>query len=282
MKNNRVFTFLLITCGWSWISWCVGLYYLADGINDESINQFIKYFYIGVYGPFIGAILTTIYFGSLSEAWVLLKKLFIWRFPLINYVVVFMLPLALLGSGIVLYSYFMGSPGAFEKQVVWTIPLTLWRCLYAGPLGEELGWRGFLLPELQKNNSAIKSSIIVGFIHFSWHLPLFWAPFGTLLSGQSVSPLLIATYVMLVISWSCIQTWLVNNSNGSVLIAILFHLFVNAGVALIFFPDIYSNPYYAKTVYYLSAVITIPFAIFLCLKTKLNAKNIKVNSAIGT
>ena len=35
--------------------------------------------------------------------------------------------------------------------------------LFAGPLGEELGWRGFALNELQKKHSPIKSSIIIGF-----------------------------------------------------------------------------------------------------------------------
>jgi len=277
MKNHKPLLFLLIAFGWSWINWSIGLYFLSDGVNDETISQFVKYFFIGVYGPVIGAIITAAYFGGLEETLALLKKLFIWKYPAFNYLFVFALPLLFLGSGIVLYALFIDSPGSFEKQTVLTIPLLLLRSLYAGPLGEELGWRGFLLPELQKNNSAINSSIIVGFIHFSWHLPLFWAPFGTLLSGQPFSLLLLSTYIVLVICWSCAQTWLVNNSKGSVLIAILFHLFVNAGIVLLFFPEIYSDASRAKTVYYLSSVVTIPFTILLCLKTKLVSKSVPLH-----
>ena len=33
----------------------------------------------------------------------------------------------------------------------------------AGPLGEELGWRGFAQIELQKKYSPLKASIIIGF-----------------------------------------------------------------------------------------------------------------------
>ncbi len=35
--------------------------------------------------------------------------------------------------------------------------------LFAGSLGEELGWRGFVQNHLQKRYSPLKASIIVGF-----------------------------------------------------------------------------------------------------------------------
>ena len=53
------------------------------------------------------------------------------------------------------------------------IPTILWAGLFAGPLGEELGWRGFLLPEFQKRFPNLKSAIIIGIVWFIWHIPLF-------------------------------------------------------------------------------------------------------------
>lgn len=277
MKNHKSLLFLLISFGWSWINWFIGLNFLSNGIGEESTNQFIKYFFIGVYGPFIGAIISTMYFGSFKETLGLLKKLFIWKVPLNNFLVAIVLPLLFLASGIALYALFIGSPGVFENKLL-AIPAVLFNSVYIGPLGEELGWRGVLLPELQKNNSAIKSALIVGLIHFSWHIPLFWAPFGALVSGQPLSILLILTYLVLVICWLGIQTWLVNNSNGSVLIAISFHLFINAGIVLLFFPELYTDANRSKTVYYLSSVVTIPFTVYLVLRTKLNSKLAKTKS----
>ena len=244
------------------------MYYLSLGTTDETMNQFILYFFIGVYGPFIGSIITTKYYGSFKDVLDLFKKLFIWRMPLINYLTVIVLPLIFFGSGIGLYALFVGPIGSFENKV-WAIPALLLNSVRIGPLGEELGWRGFLLPELQKYNSPLKTALIIGFIHFIWHLPLFWAPFGTLVSGEPLSVFFILTYLALVTCWSVVQSWLVNNSNGSVLISILFHLFINAGVALLFFPMLASDSHASKVVYYASAVVTIPFVIYLALRTKL-------------
>lgn len=274
MKNRKAFLFLSITFAWSWISWFIGLDLLSDGVNDKTINQFITYFFLGVYGPSIGAIVTTIYFGGIQDTLDLVKKIFIWKLPVLNYLVVIALPLLFLASGIGLYALFFGSPGVFENKSL-AIPALLLNSIYIGPLGEELGWRGFLLPELQREKSAVKSALIVGFVHFSWHIPLFWAPFGALVSGQPLSIVLILTYLVLVICWSAIQTWLVNNSNGSVLIAILFHLFLNAGIALLFFPELYGDAYRSKTVYYLSSIITVPFTVYLVHKTRLTFKGHK-------
>jgi len=39
-----------------------------------------------------------------------------------------------------------------------------------GSAAEEIGWRGFLLPNLQKKHTAFVSSIIVGILWGVWHL----------------------------------------------------------------------------------------------------------------
>jgi membrane protease YdiL (CAAX protease family) len=39
-------------------------------------------------------------------------------------------------------------------------------------LGEEIGWRGFLVPELTKQMSFTKASLVSGFVWAIWHSPL--------------------------------------------------------------------------------------------------------------
>ena len=39
--------------------------------------------------------------------------------------------------------------------------------------GEEIGWRGFAQPELQRRRSALRAAVIVSVIWAGWHLPLF-------------------------------------------------------------------------------------------------------------
>ena len=44
----------------------------------------------------------------------------------------------------------------------------------AAGIGEEFGWRGFLLPRLQTRHNALVSGLIVGVAWATWHIPLFF------------------------------------------------------------------------------------------------------------
>lgn len=222
MNWKKLFVFLILTFLWSWILWIIGLNYLSDEINQKSISKFLVFFFVGVYGPTISGIITTLFFDGLKGLFELIKKLFIWKVPLKYYLYIIFLPLIFVSIGIVLYGQFLGEIGGFDKMAYLSIPTILLTGLYAGPLGEELGWRGFLLPEFQKKYSTLKSAIIIGFIWFVWHIPLFWAPFGTLVSGEAITIFPVIIYFMMLICLSIIITWLVNNSKGSVLISISF------------------------------------------------------------
>ena len=265
----KVLLYLIIAFLWSWINWFIGLHYLSAGINSETINKFITFFFIGVYGPTFSSIVTTLYFEGFSGIVTLLKKLTIWKAPVKSYLTIIFLPLICLLSAVGLYSLFIGSVGQFNTHAFVAIPSILWASLPIGPLGEELGWRGFLLPELQNRVSAFKSSLIVGVIWYCWHIPLFFAPFGALVSGAPLTFLPLLIYFVFVVCLSCIYTWLVNQSKGSVLISLLFHLCINAGIGLIFFPDLKEH---TKQLYYLSTPAFLLFAIYLEATTKFDKK----------
>ncbi|MGB5371997.1 MAG: CPBP family glutamic-type intramembrane protease [Flavobacteriaceae bacterium] len=266
MNRKKLIVFLLLTFLWSWILWIIGLKYLSDGINQETINKFLVFFFVGVYGPTIAGIITTLFFDGPMGVFELIKKLFIWKVPLKYYVYLILLPLIFVIIGIALYSQFIGEIGGFDKMAYLSIPTILLAGSYAGPLGEELGWRGFLLPEFQKRYSNLTSAIIIGFIWFIWHIPLWWAPFGTLVSGEPISLIPVITYFTMLICLSIIITWLVINSKGSVLIAILFHLSINAGIALLFYPELNMD---FKKVHLLSSIGMLIFTGFLIVKNKL-------------
>ncbi|MFT3949610.1 MAG: type II CAAX endopeptidase family protein [Agriterribacter sp.] len=258
--------FLLIAFLWSWIFWLIGLHHLSAGITDETMDRFARYFYIGVYGPSISAIITTYYFDGFRGVIALLKKLLLWKTSLVIYLVIFFLPLLLIAAGIGIHALFIDNVGHFDRSAITAAPLVLWAALFAGPLGEELGWRGFLLPAFQNSYSPVKSSLIIGVIWYCWHIPLFFAPFGTLVSGATLTILPLITYLAMIVCLSCLCTWAVNRSKGSVLIAILTHLFANAGLGLLFFPQMRDS---YKLIYLLSTPAIIIFTLFIAIRTRL-------------
>lgn len=87
--------------------------------------------------------------------------------------------------------------------------------------GEELGWRGFALPQLAGRMGVGPASIVIGVIWAVWHLPLFYAPYSDTY-GQSF-PL----YLSQVVGISVAMGWLYWRTNGSLILVMLLHAAVN-------------------------------------------------------
>lgn len=107
------------------------------------------------------------------------------------------------------------------------LPVTLLLCLFAGPLGEELGWRGYLRVELDKKYSFIQASIVAGLIWAFWHAIL-W--FGDVAFMGGATGLLLVIYiianVVVMTSLVIIMNVVMQRSNN-LLNAIWIHLFNN-------------------------------------------------------
>jgi hypothetical protein len=146
----------------------------------------------------------------------LLRRLLIWRVGAGWWVAV--VALSTLALGAVGLSVLLGGdtpdvtttiPGAVVLFVIFIFPGS------AG--GEELGWRGFALPQLQARRSALGASVVLGVAWGVWHLPLY-------LTGADIRPLsLFAPWVLLTVAASVIYTWMYNGTGGSLLIVVLFH-----------------------------------------------------------
>ncbi len=117
------------------------------------------------------------------------------------------------------------------------VPAFIFLTVAAG-MGEEFGWRGFLLPRLQTRHNALVSGLIVGVIWAIWHIPLFFIK-GTSQYEQGLQGgllLAILGYGLFVIANSIQFTWLFNNTRGSVLLAAVLHGSSNAWAGYI---DVY-------------------------------------------
>jgi membrane protease YdiL (CAAX protease family) len=97
--------------------------------------------------------------------------------------------------------------------------------IVGGPLGEEIGWRGYALPRLTQRWGLAPASVLLGVVWACWHLPLFFLAGLTTYSdqlGQSFP-----TYLLQVTAFSVAIAWLMGNTRGSLLLAVLMHSAIN-------------------------------------------------------
>jgi membrane protease YdiL (CAAX protease family) len=87
-----------------------------------------------------------------------------------------------------------------------------------GPMGEELGLRGFALPRLQTSKSPFSASLIIGVLWAAWHIPV--------LIGRD--PVSIIAFLLLAFMLSFLFTFLFNKSKGSLIPVLLFHAAQNS------------------------------------------------------
>jgi membrane protease YdiL (CAAX protease family) len=97
-----------------------------------------------------------------------------------------------------------------------------------GAMGEELGWRGYLLKELHKRHSLFMSGLLVGIVWGFWHIPL-WIISGY--SGISLV-LYVAYFLVSIVSTSLVIT-VFYSRQWNLLIPIWIHFLFNFVLRLV-------------------------------------------------
>lgn len=163
----------------------------------------------------------------------LIKGFLIWRVGWIWYLTAFFLLPIIFLSAVLINSAWTGLPidfsttaahmifGASAKLPALVLPFFIFDFLTNG---EEMGWRGYVLPRLQAKHSALISSLILGAVWALWHLPRYLTPHnsGSFLLGT-----------IKILADAILYTWLFNNTKGSLLLTTIMHAAENtAGVFL--------------------------------------------------
>jgi len=183
---------------------------------------------------FVSLFITWLTLGKVAMK-TLFKRFFLWRVGWKWYLVAILLLPTLRFAAIPLTSWLTGVPADYSHPMIRdVVPLDVpllymilpWILFEIITNGEEMGWRGYVLPRLQAKYNALTSSLIIGVIWSIWHLPKF---LGTGLSGERSFPWFTVAHLALAI----LYTWLYNNSRGSLLLVTLFHASSNtAGMFL--------------------------------------------------
>lgn len=236
------FFFAFLLSWYPWILWHLHVPKATGGINPL--------------GPLVAALLVTALTSGRAGLKKLLGRYLPWRTSWRWYAVAVALPVLLVAvSGLLTVA--TGAPWPARTQfAAWPslLPGFLFTFVFVG-LGEETGWRGFAIPQLQTRYSPAVASAILAPLWALWHLPLL---------GKEFPPAVIPPFLVSVVAGTFLLTWLLNRAKGALLPMPLLHATVNTvGAAYVFTmftgADLVRLWWIYAVVWSLAAAILFPF-----------------------
>jgi membrane protease YdiL (CAAX protease family) len=222
VKSHPVLAFFALTFLITWSLWAVII-----GLKLPLSAGYVP-FVVAAAGPSLTGLILSYIIGGSRAVKSLLAKGIVRRVELKWYATVLLLPIVLALGSLGLY-VMLGHPwppfAMFSKGYL--LPLAFVQVLLlGGPLEEELGWRGFVLPHLQARFTALGASLIVGVMWALWHLPAYLIPW----SSQHLP---LVPYLLHFAALSVLFTWVYNHTQGSLLPVLVFHTSVNLFTAFL-------------------------------------------------
>ena len=213
---TRIWAFFFLTFAWSWTCWL-----LSPAVKPQSPSLATMLMFAGSFGPCMAAVLVVANAGGRAGLRAWFGRCLQWRIGWGWMALALLLPAALMAAAAAVHVALGGPtrPSSAAGHALMTAANFF--LVFGGPLGEELGWRGYALPSLQDRCDWRVASLGLGLVWGVWHLPLFFID-GT---SQALTPL--ALFLLSVVAMSVVFAWLVNRTAGSVVAATLLHTGIN-------------------------------------------------------
>lgn len=171
-------------------------------------------FFAAVWAPAVASLSIIVSMRGLSGLRAFLVRVTLWRSTWLWYAfIVAGIPAVFFAGSCIKGTGFPGISVPGNDGLLW---MAMGLSIIKGPV-EELGWRGFALPLLQRKLAPVWAGLVLGCTWGLWHLPAFIAS-GTQQSGWSFVPFFAGTVAI-----SLIMTALFNASSGSILLPAMMH-----------------------------------------------------------
>jgi uncharacterized protein len=219
VRKHPVTWFYILAFGISWLG-MISIVLSARAITpfDSPYFQLLSIFY--VIGPAFAAVIVSQVFEGKAGIGDLLNGLLRWRVGLVWYVIAGLGPVGLLTLAQVV-TKLLGLPVTITMPQLNLSPYLIFSfavSIFANTC-EEIGWRGFALPQLQKRYNALIATLIVGTLWALWHFPLVF-----LAGPMAEAPFL---WFITIVTNAFIYTWIYNSTKGSILLVALLHVSLN-------------------------------------------------------
>jgi membrane protease YdiL (CAAX protease family) len=226
MKSRPVLLFLLIAYGWTWL---VALPLLAQRRGWLALGLPEAWEGLAAFGPLIGALVVA---RSAGGARLIVAGLRHWRVGTRWLLFCCLSPFVLLAIAALAVRTGTGEwpdTAALGSGELATLAGVLDLVVIAGlaqGLGEEPGWRGWLLPRLRQRYRPLAATLVLFPLWLFWHLPAFLGrPEFGVAQFAAFSMGILAAAIWLTFIWE---------GTGSILMAVGWHALINVtrGIAL--------------------------------------------------
>ena len=216
--STRVWAYFVLTFAWSWTCWL-----LSPVVKTQSPSLAAMLMFAGSFGPSMAAVLVVANAGGRAGLRAWFGGCLQWRIGWGWLALALLLPATITALAAALHIALGGSirPSPAAGHALMAAANFFLVFLLGGPLGEELGWRGYALPSLQESFDWRVGSLGLGLVWGVWHLPLFF------ITGTSQVHIPLALFLLSVVAMSVVFAWLVNRTAGSVVAALLLHTGIN-------------------------------------------------------
>jgi membrane protease YdiL (CAAX protease family) len=209
------FFILTFVIGWGVMAMLILFLDQIEAVFGE-VTSTNPVFILAVYSPAIAAVALVWRHGGTSDLRSFLGRLGRWRMPVVWWLVLVLgIP-----AGKYLSAAFNGTLTEFPFSPWYGVLPAIVAALLIGPV-EEIGWRGYAQPLLQRRFTPLVASLILGTLWGLWHLPAFLLG-GTEQNAWSFGPFMVGAVAI-----SVLMTPMFNAARGSILVPALFHFQLN-------------------------------------------------------
>jgi uncharacterized protein len=172
MRKYPVTWFYILAFGISWLG-MISTVLASRGIAPFYRPSFLFLSIFYAIGPALAAAIVSQVAHGKTGVRDLLKGIIRWRVGLVWYLIAVLSPVVLLTVAQVV-TKLLGLPVTIAVPQVNLSPYVIFGfgVNFLANTCEEIGWRGFALPHLQKRHNALLATLIVGTLWGLWHLPL--------------------------------------------------------------------------------------------------------------
>ena len=227
MQQHPLFFYFLLAYA---ISWILFIPYVLSEWGIRPGNYGILFYILHTFGPAFAALVMTAVMAGKAGLHDLRLRIQQWRAPLRWYLFILVGIPAMVLLGILFQPDALASFHDLTPFLLVSYPFAFVATFMAGgPLGEEIGWRGFALPRIQKQYGPLWGTLLLGVLWGCWHLADFLTASkgGGQGTGWTTFLTNFPVFLLAVVSLAVILTWIFNHTGESVFIAIVAHTSVN-------------------------------------------------------